>query len=200
MQKFIFGLISVLAMGCGDGELDVEDYHGTNAGTNNTATTGGSDTTTVPSNSGTDNPPASSSNGSSNGSTNNATVPSTNNAPAPSTNNATAPMTNNGTNVGPQFHPMFVAVADFMREKCISCHSEGQNGNFQIPSATSTNEEVRVALEGVESTRGLLLVEPGNPEQSQVYIMITNDAGEQFPPETIAIVEDWIVAGAPYVE
>ena len=46
--------------------------------------------------------------------------------------------------------------------------------------------------------RGNLLVAPGDPQNSQVYIMITNDAGEQFTPETIAIVEDWIVAGTPY--
>jgi hypothetical protein len=100
---------------------------------------------------------------------------------------------------GPQFDQMFVAVADFMREKCIACHSEGQNGNFQIASADATNEEVRVALEDVEATTGNLMVEPFDPDASQVYIMITNDAGEQFEPDTIAIVEDWINAGAPYV-
>jgi hypothetical protein len=114
------------------------------------------------------------------------------------TNNATTGSTN-GMTAGPQFDQMFVAVADFMREKCIACHSEGQNGNFQIASADATNEEVRVALEDVEATTGNLMVEPFDPDASQVYIMITNDAGEQFEPDTIAIVEDWINAGAPYV-
>lgn len=93
---------------------------------------------------------------------------------------------------------MFIAVADFMREKCTACHNAGQNGNMQIASAMASNQEVREALEGVVSTRGNLLIAPGDPANSQVYIMITNSAGEQFPPETIAIVEDWILANAPY--
>lgn len=102
--------------------------------------------------------------------------------------------------LGPQFHPMFVAVADFFLEKCVNCHAQGQNGNFAMPQADGTYEQVRVAIDGVASTSGNLIIEPNDPDNSQAFIMMTNDAGEQFDAATIAVVADWINAGAPYFE
>ncbi|MEM6990611.1 MAG: hypothetical protein AAF721_08945 [Myxococcota bacterium] len=99
-----------------------------------------------------------------------------------------------------QFHPEFVWFADFVREKCVACHNEGQNGNLLLPSVDMTNDEVRLAIDGGIATTGRLFIEPFDPPESQVYIMITNEAGEQFPAETIDRVAEWINLGAPYYE
>ena len=84
------------------------------------------------------------------GGSNNATVgPNTNN-----TINETIPSSNNMT-PGETFHPMFVAVADFMREKCVACHDQGQNGNIVVPP-NATNETLMMNLDGVVATSGRL--------------------------------------------
>ncbi len=105
-----------------------------------------------------------------------------------------------GTGSEAGFHPEFVWFGDFVREKCVACHNEGQNGNLLLPSVDMTNDEVRLALDGGVATTGRMFVEPFDPPESQVYIMITNEAGEQFPDETIDRVADWINLGAPYYE
>lgn len=97
-----------------------------------------------------------------------------------------------------EFHEEFIWIADFVREKCVACHDMGQNGNLLLPSVDMTNDEVRLALDGGVATTGLKFIEPFDPAQSQVYIMITNAAGEQFPAETTDRVADWINLGAPY--
>lgn len=187
---------SVVA-GCGDGTLIVDDDAQAIAGaqTNGNVDTGATTgqmtsndstpatTTTTPVTNGTNGTTTSPNN----------TVAQTNGVP--DTNNVGA---TNSMTTGTQYHPMFVAVADFMREKCVACHDMGQNGNLVVPSATVTEGELRMNLEDVVATTGRKIVEPNNPAESQMYIMITNAAGEQFPPATIAIVEDWINAGAPY--
>lgn len=192
----MIAMLVVLTLGCGDGQLSTNGY-------DSTATTGAeeemsTDDSTSTTNNGSTDPGTTQTTQTTGTETNNATTGVTNNVTTPTTNNSTTGT--NGETSGGEFHPMFVAVADFMREKCINCHSEGQNGNLQIASADASNAEVQTAVEGVEATTGRLLVEPFDPDQSQVYIMITNAAGEQFDAPTIAIVEDWINAGAPYVQ
>ena len=102
--------------------------------------------------------------------------------------------------MGPQWHPMFIAVADFFIIKCVACHAVGENGNFAMPQdANPTYEEVRLALDGTVATTNRLIIEPNDPAESQAFIMMTNAAGEQFDEPTIAVVRDWINAGAPYL-
>lgn len=202
MRRLVqFSAIVALLVGCGDGTLVVDDnphgVDGMESANNSPSTTTTGDTQTsspTPSNSSNPTPMPSNNTMPDPAPTNNGTMGDTNNS---GTNNMTMAPTNN-TTPAEQFHPMYVAVADFMREKCVNCHDQGQNGNIVVPSAMVSNAELRVNLEGVVATTGRLLIEPNDPAESQVYIMITNAAGEQFPPETIAIVEDWINAGAPY--
>ena len=61
-----------------------------------------------------------------------------------------------------------------------------------------TNEEVKVALDGVVANTGLLLVEPGDREASQTWLQITNEFGAIFPVEETDRFGAWIDAGASY--
>ena len=92
----------------------------------------------------------------------------------------------------------FVWVADFLRTNCVQCHATNVNGNLLLPSADMTNDEVRLALDGVDATTGLKLVEPGDREASQTWLQITNEFGAQFPVEDTDRFGDWIDAGASY--
>src|SRR5688572_29170886 len=103
-----------------------------------------------------------------------------------------------GTTGALEYDPEFIWVADFLRANCVSCHATNANGNLLLPDATITNEEVRVALEGVEATTGLLLVEPGDREMSQTWLQITNEFGAIFPVEDTDRFGAWIDAGAAY--
>jgi len=96
------------------------------------------------------------------------------------------------------FDEEFVWVADFLRTNCVACHSNDMNGNLLLPSADITNDEVRLALDGVVATTGLLLVEPGDRQASQTYLQITNEFGAQFPVEDTDRFGAWIDAGAVY--
>lgn len=98
----------------------------------------------------------------------------------------------------PVFDDEFVWVADFLRTNCVACHATNMNGNLLLPAADITNEEVRLALEGVMATTGILLVEPYDRETSQTYLQITNEFGAQFPVEDTDRFGAWIDAGAPY--
>jgi hypothetical protein len=91
-----------------------------------------------------------------------------------------------------------VWVADFLRANCVTCHPNNINGAIVLPSADMTNEEVRVALDGVVANTGLLLVEPGDREASQTWLQITNEFGAIFPVEDTDRFGAWIEAGAAY--
>jgi hypothetical protein len=97
-----------------------------------------------------------------------------------------------------QFDAEFMWVADFLRSNCVKCHSNNVNGNLLLPAADITNEEVRLALDGVVATTGLLLVEPFDRDQSQTYLQITNEFGAIFPVEETDRFGAWIDAGAMY--
>jgi hypothetical protein len=96
------------------------------------------------------------------------------------------------------YDPEFVWVADFLRMNCASCHATNMNGNLVLMSPDIDNEEVRIALEGVMATTGLLLVQPGDRNASQTYLQITNEFGAQFPIEDTDRFGAWIDAGAAY--
>ncbi len=97
------------------------------------------------------------------------------------------------------YDPEFVWVADFLRTNCTSCHSAGKNGNLLLPGPDISNDEVRLALEGVVATTGLLMVEPGDRNASQTWLQITNEFGAQFPVEDTDRFGAWIDAGAHYL-
>lgn len=97
------------------------------------------------------------------------------------------------------FDEEFIWVADFLRENCVGCHPNDGNGNLVLPTSDIDNDEVRAALEGVEATTGLLLVEPFDRDASQTYLQITNEFGAQFPTEQTDRFGEWIDAGASYM-
>jgi hypothetical protein len=96
------------------------------------------------------------------------------------------------------YDPEFVWIADFLRMNCASCHATSMNGNLVLMSPDIDNEEVRIALEGVMATTGLLLVEPGDRNASQTYLQITNEFGAIFPVVDTDRFGAWIDAGAMY--
>ncbi|HET6583927.1 MAG TPA: hypothetical protein VFG69_10770 [Nannocystaceae bacterium] len=96
------------------------------------------------------------------------------------------------------FDEDFLWVADFLRGNCVTCHSTNVNGNLLLPAPDITNDEVRLALDGVVATTGLLLVEPGDRTASQTYLQITNEFGAIFPVEDTDRFGAWIDAGAHY--
>lgn len=96
------------------------------------------------------------------------------------------------------FDEEFVWVADFLRTNCTACHATNMNGALLLPSPDISNDEVRLALEGVQADTGLLLVEPFDREASQTYLQITNEFGAQFSVEDTDRFGAWIDAGANY--
>jgi hypothetical protein len=92
----------------------------------------------------------------------------------------------------------FVWVADFLRTNCVQCHPTNVNGALLLPSVEMTNDEVRLALDGIVANTGLLLVEPFDREASQTWLQITNEFGAQFPVEDTDRFGAWIDAGASY--
>lgn len=97
-----------------------------------------------------------------------------------------------------EYDAEFLWVADFLRTNCAQCHATNMNGNLVLPSPDIDNEEVRLALEGVVATTGLLLVEPGDHLTSQTWLQITNEFGAVFPVQDTDRFGAWIDAGAPY--
>lgn len=104
-----------------------------------------------------------------------------------------------GTTGDVAFDEEFIWVADFLRANCVECHFNDANGALILPAADITNDEVRLALEGVTANTGLLLVEPGDRNASQTYLQITNEFGAQFPEKQTNRFGDWIDAGANYL-
>lgn len=99
-----------------------------------------------------------------------------------------------------EYDAEFVWVADFLRTNCAECHATNMNGNLVLTSPDIDNEQVRLALEGVVATTGLLLVEPGDHLTSQTWLQITNEFGAVFPVEDTDRFGAWIDAGAPYYQ
>jgi hypothetical protein len=103
------------------------------------------------------------------------------------------------TGVDVEFDEEFMWVADFLRTNCVTCHATNMNGSLVLPSVDMSNEEVRLALEGVVANTGRLLVEPFDRQTSQTYLQITNEFGAQFPVEETDRFGAWIDAGASYL-
>ncbi len=103
----------------------------------------------------------------------------------------------------------FGEVAEVVRQSCAtgsSCHGASGITNFNVEGDTgATDEQVRSALEGVDSAAGIALVEPGDAEASAFYMRLVADGAQMMPPvggrlddETIETVRLWIDGGADY--
>ncbi|MFP4601127.1 MAG: hypothetical protein ACOC9W_03785 [Persicimonas sp.] len=103
----------------------------------------------------------------------------------------------------------FGEVAAVVRQSCAtgsSCHGASGITNFNVEGDTeATDEQVRAALEGVDSAAGIALVEPGDAEASAFYMRLTADGAQMMPPvggrlddEIIETVRLWIDEGAHY--
>ena len=83
------------------------------------------------------------------------------------------------------------------------CHAAPGNGNYAIDDPANA-ANVQAALDGVESTAGTALVEPGEPDSSEIYLRVSGMARTQMPlggmldQSEIDMIRDWIAAGAPF--
>lgn len=124
------------------------------------------------------------------------------------TNNETTNQTTNQS--GDQWDPDFVAVADVIRTSCAvgDCHGANSNPNTVLEFGASgdnlANEDIQNVFENFEVD--VPLVDPGNPEGSQIYQYITSDDDNvRMPPPPLVLsqddidtIESWIADGANY--
>jgi hypothetical protein len=141
--------------------------------------------------------PSGENNGTSNGDTNGSTD---------GTNGDTNGATNGDTN-GVTDGPVSFAddIAPLMVARCAlnGCHVARSQNAFLIDGDTPA--DVEAALDGVEAGSGNLLIEPGDPSSSEVYIRVAGISravmplsGDELSAAQIQRIEDWIAAGAPY--
>jgi len=91
-------------------------------------------------------------------------------------------------------------IQPILDNNCVGCHGVGGAAGLDLRSGVSHGN-----LVGVPSTESALnLIEPGDSDQSWLYLKITGrqDVGDAMPPggslgdEAIELVHDWIEAGA----
>ncbi len=101
----------------------------------------------------------------------------------------------------------FQEVAPILAERCgiNACHGNPANGNFMIPNGQQASvDDVRGALEGVDTIEDMAIVEPGAPEASALYVRITAEPPQLMPPSDplnardIDLIRRWIDEGAIY--
>ncbi|RYD27735.1 MAG: DUF1549 domain-containing protein, partial [Verrucomicrobiaceae bacterium] len=99
-------------------------------------------------------------------------------------------------------HPEFDAAREVLEIRCVECHTEDK----------AKGEFVMTTLAGLtKGGEGGASLTPGSPEQSPLLqrVKLAPDDDERMPPakhgdplasEEIAVLEKWIVAGAPWPE
>jgi hypothetical protein len=102
----------------------------------------------------------------------------------------------------------FGDVAAVVRTSCSAvgtCHGTDTITNFKVEgNGSASDEQVREALEDVQTLTAGLLVEPGEPDQSALYTRLLADDSQAMPPtgplpdEDIEMVRLWIEQGASY--
>ena len=106
------------------------------------------------------------------------------------------------------FDPVSEGPATFERVQGlfdVSCASSGCHGGTTSPDLSAGKAYDNIV--GVESSRGIPLVDPGTPDNSYLYLKLLPDAeisGERMPiggpflePATLETVYMWIERGAP---
>lgn len=103
--------------------------------------------------------------------------------------------------------PAFSDIADLIRGSCaeVSCHGLGGPSDFNIPMGeAASDEDVAFALQyAFPVSSGRMLVVPGEPSQSELFIRIDTDIEEmlmppvgRLPQSDIDMIELWIASGA----
>ena len=101
----------------------------------------------------------------------------------------------------------FEEVSPILAERCGAdgCHGNPANGNFMIPGGIGASQgQVRDALEGMETTQQVPLIEAGSPQDSAVYQRLVAEPPELMPPNDslsnrdIELIRQWIREGASY--
>ena len=87
----------------------------------------------------------------------------------------------------------------------VSCASSGCHGNSAWPNLSAGQAYDNIVR--VESSRGIALVEPGDPDNSYLYRKLLADAdidgarmppgGPYLTPDALEVVRAWIEKGAP---
>ena len=115
------------------------------------------------------------------------------------------------------FDPQFVQVANIIRTNCAlaGCHGMGSGAvHTYVTGTNATLAEVQAGLSTplpVPGT-GNVLIAPGAPQMSEIYIRITKPLGDPIlmgqgtygavavplEPDDIGTIEEWISAGAIY--
>jgi mono/diheme cytochrome c family protein len=80
-------------------------------------------------------------------------------------------------------------VSAIFQEKCVGCHGDGGRAGLNLTS-------YQTALKGSDS--GPVIV-PGSPDQSMIVKKQSSSSPHygQLTPEELALVTQWIQAGAP---
>jgi hypothetical protein len=99
----------------------------------------------------------------------------------------------------------YAGVQEMVDAHCLNCHGTTTN---HLGQNLDLETDLHGATVGVAGAYGIVLVVPNAPEESLLYMKITNTqpatgAGIAMPPGdtlgtgTTQVVADWILAGAP---
>lgn len=109
--------------------------------------------------------------------------------------------------------PPFSEVKTLLVDNCVGCHndeSEPMTGvttsNLVFPSPSPSNSQLQSALEAeANKPEGMLMVEPGKPDQSALYVRTQPENGNEMPfgeewngdeAESESKLKRWIEEGA----
>lgn len=95
--------------------------------------------------------------------------------------------------------PSLGEVKAYIVDDCASCHHEGNaSENFAFPNQTPTDAEFLETVRREAATSEYRLVEPGAPNQSELYLQIDSGSmplsGGSWDPDRIDAVEAWIAS------
>ncbi len=88
-------------------------------------------------------------------------------------------------------------ILPIFQESCVSCHGEVDESGFPYTEAGLSLMTYEDVMKGSEFGS---VVEPGNPDDSFLLTQVENgdmpDEGDPLTPEQIALIREWIEAGA----
>lgn len=111
-----------------------------------------------------------------------------------------------------EWDPRFVEVADIVRPGCAygACHGEPAAEDTSLEFGGNLDdvslETVQDIFQNYEADDGTALVQPGDAEQSALYLVLVSEDEDVFMPRglaplpdaDIAVIKDWIDDGATY--
>jgi mono/diheme cytochrome c family protein len=88
-------------------------------------------------------------------------------------------------------------ILPIFQESCVRCHGEVDESGFPYTEAGLSLMTYEDVMNGSEFGS---VVEPGNPDDSYLLTQVENgdmpDEGDPLTPEQIALIREWIEAGA----